>query len=154
MHRPVDLAQRRAAQPNAHFWKVRGPGTIEKGISSASHASGISFPYASRVMLSGSGRRALLCRARRSPRSDRGRAQSRKTSKFSAIRAGLVDFGIAERLSCTCHRSITCAGRWPSESHCDGGAQHDNAPAGHAPDGQRPGIQRPTARHVTVSSRD
>jgi hypothetical protein len=36
MHRPVDLAQRRAAQPNAHFWKVRGPGEIEKGISSGS----------------------------------------------------------------------------------------------------------------------
>jgi hypothetical protein len=31
MHRPVDLAQRRAAQPNAHVWKVRGPGKIEKG---------------------------------------------------------------------------------------------------------------------------
>ena len=30
-----------------------------------------------------------------------------KTSKFSAMRAGFVDLGIAERPSCTCQRSIT-----------------------------------------------
>ena len=32
---------------------------------------------------------------------------------FSAIRAGLVDFGITERPCCRCQRSITCAGVLP-----------------------------------------
>ena len=36
-----------------------------------------------------------------------------KTSRFSAIRLGLVDFGITERPCCTPHRSITCAGDLP-----------------------------------------
>src|SRR5215212_4247440 len=72
-----------------------------------SHAPGISLPYASRVMLSGSGPPrtpvssasiAAIC----SPESSKS-----KTSKFSAMRAGLVDFGIAERPSCRCQRSIT-----------------------------------------------
>src|SRR5215216_6266791 len=72
-----------------------------------SHASGISLPYASRVMLSGSG-------PPRTPVSSASIAaicslasSKPKTSKFSAMRAGLVDFGIAERPSCRCQRSIT-----------------------------------------------
>jgi hypothetical protein len=39
-----------------------------------------------------------------------------KTSKFSAMRSGRTDFGIAERPSCRCHRSITCAGVLPCAS--------------------------------------
>ena len=35
------------------------------------------------------------------------------TSKFSAIRSGRTDFGIAERPSCRCQRIITCAGVLP-----------------------------------------
>ncbi len=33
-----------------------------------------------------------------------------KTAKFSAMRCGLVDFGMTERPSCRCQRSITWAG--------------------------------------------
>ena len=39
-----------------------------------------------------------------------------KTSKFSAMRCGLVDFGMTERPCCRCQRSITWAGDLPCAS--------------------------------------
>ena len=42
-----------------------------------------------------------------------GMSSKSKTSKFSAMRAGLTDFGIAERPCCRCQRSITWAADLP-----------------------------------------
>jgi hypothetical protein len=42
-----------------------------------------------------------------------GVSSKSNTSKFSAIRSGRTDFGIAERPSCRCQRIITSAGVLP-----------------------------------------
>src|SRR6266496_4161731 len=79
----------------------------------AGQASGIGLPKVSRVMSAGSGppRRPVSrpsIAASCSPVSRKS-----KMSKFSAMRCGFVDFGMAERPCCRCQRSITRAGVLP-----------------------------------------
>src|SRR5277367_6169990 len=76
-------------------------------------ASGISRPYASRVIASGSGPpRRPVSRPSTAAISSADSAKS-DTSMFSAMRVGSVDFGITDRPSSRPQRSMTCAGLLP-----------------------------------------
>src|SRR5208283_3208339 len=79
-------------------------------------ASGISRPKLSRVMASGSGPPRLPVSSPSMAATSSVVSSKPSTSKFSAMRRGLVDFGMTERPSCRCQRSMTCAGllEWDS----------------------------------------
>jgi hypothetical protein len=75
-----------------------------------SHASGIGRPKRASVIASGSGPpRWFVSRASIAASSSVVSSKS-NTSMFSAMRCGLVDFGMTERPSCRCQRSMTWAG--------------------------------------------
>ena len=76
-------------------------------------SSGISRPKASRVIASGSGPpRRPVSRPSIAAISSADSSKS-NTLMFSAMRLGLVDFGMTERPCCRPQRSITCAGLLP-----------------------------------------
>src|SRR6185437_11914918 len=79
-------------------------------------ASGICRPKLSRVMASGSGPPRLPVSSLSMAATSSVVSSKSNTSKFSAMRWGLVDFGMTERPSCRCQRSMTCAGllEWDS----------------------------------------
>ena len=76
-------------------------------------ASGISRPKASRVMASGSGPPRLPVSSPSMAAISSAVSSKSKTSKFSAMRCGLVDFGMTKRPSWMCQRSMTWAGLLP-----------------------------------------
>ena len=121
LHRGIDATIIPRQQERAEARDRRMPQHVPERVVDAEvrrnlhdgHASGIGRPYASSVMLSGSGPPRTPVSSASIAATCSGVSSKSKTSKFSAIRAGLTDFGIAERPSCRCQRSITCAADFP-----------------------------------------
>ena len=81
----------------AHAARMVGGGAAIRAPSTdtSAQASGISRPKVSRVMLSGSGPPRTPVSSASIAASSSAVSSKSKTSKFSAMRAGVTDFGIA-----------------------------------------------------------
>src|SRR5215216_3083201 len=87
-----------------------GDTSLAVAVTHAAQASGIGIPKASRVMSAGSGPPRLPVSSASIAASSPAVSSKLETSKFSAMRCGLVDFGMAERPCCRCQQSMTWAG--------------------------------------------